>query len=243
MEKRSTKIASVCLSLIFPYFFSFSSSVCVGQTKEQVERTIPPIHERYFDEEPRPIYTPDVEYPDSAKKAGLEGVTYVMLHLDVDGKIIQSRLGKPSGISILDSAALRTARKYRLSPAKLGGKALSVWVTIPIRFKLSPEEKRIPKYAEAVDYDTPPQPIETPHPRYPETPKESPKPKNPTIALLIDLDGTVMDVRLVESSGFLLLDQVVLNNSKSFKFFPAKNKGKPVRVWVNMPICIHFEKD
>jgi protein TonB len=45
----------------------------------------------------------------------------------------------------------------------------------------------------------------------------------------------VIDVRLVKGSGFDILDQAAMSTARRWTFTPAEQRGKPVRVWVNIP--------
>ncbi len=55
------------------------------------------------------------------------------------------------------------------------------------------------------------------------------------LKLLLDVDGDVMDVKVLESSGFMELDNAAVRNGWRAKFSPAKYNDIPVRVWVSMP--------
>jgi len=55
------------------------------------------------------------------------------------------------------------------------------------------------------------------------------------LKLLLDVDGDVMDVKILESSGFMELDNAAVKNGWRAKFSPAKYNDMPVRVWVSMP--------
>ncbi len=48
--------------------------------------------------------------------------------------------------------------------------------------------------------------------------------------------GKVEEVQLKETSGHKALDQAALKVAKSMAFTPARNKGKPVPVWVSIPL-------
>lgn len=48
--------------------------------------------------------------------------------------------------------------------------------------------------------------------------------------------GKVEKVQLNETSGYEALDQAALKVARSMAFTPARNKGKPVPVWVSIPL-------
>jgi len=55
------------------------------------------------------------------------------------------------------------------------------------------------------------------------------------LKLLIDIDGDVIDVKTLESSGHMELDNTAIKNGWRAKFSPPEFNGWPVRVWVSMP--------
>jgi len=77
----------------------------------------------------------DLDYPDEARRRGAEGTVHVRVLVNRSGKAEEVMIAKPSGNFVLDSAALRTARTFRFSPAVLGDEALQTWVMVPIEFK------------------------------------------------------------------------------------------------------------
>ncbi len=85
---------------------------------------------------PQPIYTPPPEYPELARKAGIEGKTVVKMLVDIDGSVIDVQIVKSSGNQMLDEAAVACARKTRFTPAKQRDKFVRVWVARSIDFRL-----------------------------------------------------------------------------------------------------------
>jgi protein TonB len=86
---------------------------------------------------PKPINIPKPEYPELARRAGIEGQTVVKALVDIDGSIMAVQVLKSSGNQMLDEAALVAARKAKFTPAKQRDKFVRVWVSIPVRFKLT----------------------------------------------------------------------------------------------------------
>jgi TonB family protein len=75
------------------------------------------------------------KYPELALRAGLEGTVLVKLWIGQDGIVKQAFIAK-SDADIFNEATLDAARRLLFKPASCKGKAISVWATIPIRFKL-----------------------------------------------------------------------------------------------------------
>lgn len=82
-------------------------------------------------------------YPPKAAEAGVQGTVSVRFVVKSDGSIgeVQMLRGKSPE---LDAEAIRVVKSLpRFTPGRVGGKPVSVWYTLPIRFRLSsptPEE-------------------------------------------------------------------------------------------------------
>ncbi len=85
---------------------------------------------------PKPISIPKPEYPELARKAGIEGKTIVEAIVDTDGSVMDARIYKSSGNPMLDEAAIAAARRSKFTPAKQRDMFVRVRVNIPFDFKL-----------------------------------------------------------------------------------------------------------
>jgi len=85
---------------------------------------------------PKPISIPKPEYPELARKAGIEGKAIVEAIVDTDGSVIDARIFKSSGNPMLDEAAIAAARRSKFTPAKQRDMFVRVRVNIPFDFKL-----------------------------------------------------------------------------------------------------------
>lgn len=56
------------------------------------------------------------------------------------------------------------------------------------------------------------------------------------LGLLLDTDGSVLDVKVLVSTEFMELDNAAKKNGWKAKYSPPEFEGMPVRVWVSMPI-------
>lgn len=88
--------------------------------------------------EPAPIVNIQtlVEYPEVAKRAGLEGKVIVSALIDKDGKVIKVEIDK-SDYEVFEDAARKAMFKARFTPARQNGEPVKLWYTLPIVFKLS----------------------------------------------------------------------------------------------------------
>jgi len=80
-----------------------------------------------------------------------------------------------------------------------------------------------------------PQPINIPVPTYPEMARNAGIEGQAVVEALVDVDGSVIDAKILKSSGNQSLDASAIEAATRAKFSPAKQRDKPVRVWVSIP--------
>ena len=87
-----------------------------------------------FDEHPEPIEQVPPEYPQAARRAGIQGIVTVAGVVERDGSI--TRLSVMRSVPGLDQAALDCVAKWRFKPAMSGGEPVPALIAIPVRFRL-----------------------------------------------------------------------------------------------------------
>ena len=87
----------------------------------------------------RPLggYQTTPRYPESARTAGIEGVSLLRFVVQADGLVGTVNVEKSAGHPDLDRAAVEAVKTWRFEPARRGKEAVAVWVTIPVRFELT----------------------------------------------------------------------------------------------------------
>lgn len=93
-----------------------------------------------YDTPPAPVggyiaFKEAFHYPPEAKQEGRQGRVLLKAYIDEQGNVAKSEILK-SAYADLDSAALETIRSVRFTPALKDSVPISVWVTIPLDFKL-----------------------------------------------------------------------------------------------------------
>ena len=73
-------------------------------------------------------------YPKAARDAGIQGTVLVMAEIMPDGSVGGTNVVE--SIPALDDAAVQAVKPMRFRPAPNQGKAVSVWLGIPVRFTL-----------------------------------------------------------------------------------------------------------
>ena len=73
-------------------------------------------------------------YPDFARKAGVEGKVLVYAQIDVDGRVVSTRVMKT--LVGCDEAAVNAIQSVRWRPAMQRDRPVKVWVMVPVEFRL-----------------------------------------------------------------------------------------------------------
>jgi TonB family protein len=76
-----------------------------------------------------------IEYPEIAKRAGVEGKVYVLAFINENGNVTNAKIIKGIGAGC-DEAALDAILKSKFKPGRQRGKTVKVQVSIPLVFKL-----------------------------------------------------------------------------------------------------------
>jgi protein TonB len=136
-------------------FVLFSIKTCFSQTQnseviapDAVE--VAPQEETFVIVEKMPEYpggqsalmnylSSNIQYPEECRKMGVEGKVFVKFIVDALGNIINVQVlrGVTDG-KLLEKEAVRVVKSMpKWQPGTQGGKAVSVYFTLPISFKLS----------------------------------------------------------------------------------------------------------
>jgi TonB family protein len=89
-----------------------------------------------LDQLPEVIVKAAPEYPEAARKSGVEGDVWIKTFVNLQGTPTKTRIFRSSGSESLDRAALIAAEKCVYKPAEVEGKPVGCWVTYKIRFLL-----------------------------------------------------------------------------------------------------------
>jgi len=88
-----------------------------------------------------------------------------------------------------------------------------------------------------------PTPVSMPTPVYPSLPLQAGIEGTTVVKMLVDVDGSVMEVKILKSSGNQMLDQAAVKAASQSTFTPAKQRDKFVRVWVSRPIKFQIKNN
>jgi protein TonB len=89
-----------------------------------------------YEKEPTVVKRVEPKYPDLALRAGLEGNVFVKVWVDKEGKV-RKVVTLKSDAEIFVQAAEDAAKQWVFTPAVMQKGPVSVWVSIPFRFRLT----------------------------------------------------------------------------------------------------------
>lgn len=75
-------------------------------------------------------------YPDSARRAGVQGITLLKVRVLENGNVGETLVEQSAGHPDLDRSAAEAVKKWRFEPARRGNDPIAVWVLLPVRFQL-----------------------------------------------------------------------------------------------------------
>jgi periplasmic protein TonB len=84
---------------------------------------------------PRPIYAPEPEYSEEARKAKFQGTVVLWMVVGPDGRPRDIRVARSLGMG-LDEKALEAIRTWRFEPGRKGGQPVAVQVDVEVNFRL-----------------------------------------------------------------------------------------------------------
>ena len=89
-----------------------------------------------YDDPPQPLSSIRPVYPEIAQEAGIEGTVVVQVFVDKKGRVKDTLVLKGIPNTGLDEAAVTAIKKTRFRPAKERERAVGVWISIPVNFRL-----------------------------------------------------------------------------------------------------------
>lgn len=102
----------------------------------KIEDDAPPADFVAVEKEPVVVKKVEPKYPELAMRAGLEGKVWVKIWVDKEGKPKQVVILK-SDAEIFNEPAVEAAKQFLFTPAYMNNGPVSVWVSVPFKFKLA----------------------------------------------------------------------------------------------------------
>ena len=75
-------------------------------------------------------------YPPSLRDAGLGATVSLLINIDQDGTVLDSRVGESAAYEAFDRAALSLVDIMRFRPAMNRDRYVAVWISLPLTFQV-----------------------------------------------------------------------------------------------------------
>jgi TonB family protein len=184
-------------------------------------------------------------YPPWLRAAGQGGTVTVRLHVDAQGAVVDARVANSTEPQ-LDPPSLHVARALTFTPAQVAGRPVAVWTEVPLQWET---EKAV---AEAQERDTlqgyelsgveeQPRPLNLAElgraleRLYPPHLRDTRQAGSVHVRMRVDAEGVVTSAVVTESSD-QAFNAPTVEAVRTLRFRPARVKGRPVAVWVVLPI-------
>ena len=86
---------------------------------------------------PRGGYQVRPLYPESARRAGIQGTALLRIFIERDGRVSDVTVQRSAGDQSLDQAASDAVRRWRFEPALNSSGPVAMWAVVPVEFRLS----------------------------------------------------------------------------------------------------------
>ncbi len=210
----------------------------ISAQDETLKKLGSPSEMSVFDTPPEVLNQIAPIYPKAARDAGIQGDVWLRVPVDIEGNVIKDLIEvikNTAGDSTLVNAALEAAGQYKLTPAKLEGKPVPIWISLPFKFRL----KDGPKY-EPPD-DTEGLRIETIHiaePKYPEIARRAGIEGIVILKIQIRADGSI-DPETIEVQGNTTGEsgcvEAAIEAAKNSKYKVVDPTGKHTPIMTTLP--------
>jgi periplasmic protein TonB len=122
--------------LLLASTLAFISSGCVLHAQDQQDKTSDAVYEIGDDvTAPKPVYTPNPEYVDKARREKINGVVVVAMIVTAEGKVRDVKVIKSLDPG-LDKQAITAVRTWKFEPATKEGKPIAVHLKAEVNFRL-----------------------------------------------------------------------------------------------------------
>jgi len=79
-------------------------------------------------------------YPESARRAGIQGTTLLRIHIEPDGRVSDVSVERSAGHQSLDQAAADAVRRWRFEPAQSSSGPVAMSALVPVEFRIGDRE-------------------------------------------------------------------------------------------------------
>ena len=203
-----------------------------------------------------------VHYPEVKKRKGTDTRPVAWICVDRQGRVGGVKLLNASGDKAFDELSTNVFSVAAFTPGTVGNDTVSVWVPMPA---VIPTKDELQYALDSDGFDNSTQPTKTPFTDPPELLNRSRIEQaitkviyqvnrdvvarneifdraqqmggNVIMWIYIDVQGNVTNSLVKKSSGNTDLDNTAAQLVSMMRFLPAKLNGKPVDVWIEVPLA------
>jgi TonB family protein len=84
---------------------------------------------------PKPTYTPEPEYSETARHSKFQGITVIAMVVTAAGTVADPQVIRPLGFG-LDEQAIAAVQQWKFRPATLDGKPVAALISVEVSFRL-----------------------------------------------------------------------------------------------------------
>lgn len=188
----------------------------------------------------------NITYPKNAMLKGVQGTVYIDFIINKEGKVKRAKVKEGIGWGCDQEAMKSISQLPKWKPALIDNKPVSIYYTLPVRFRLKSDEST------ESNGDEPKKTVETMPEfpggtqalyksvyrsiRYPEDAKENNIEGTVYVQFIVNEDGNISDVEVQKGLGFGLDEEAIRCIKILPKWKPGFQDGVPVKVIYNMPI-------
>ena len=229
---------------------------CVWNTESPVADTITVDNDYLITAEQMPSFlngdintflkwvAPRIKYPSRQFSKGIHGTVVISFVIDEKGRVKQvEAISSPD--EKLTKAVVRAVKQSpNWEPGRNGGKPVAVRQTMPVRFGMPKADddkafgvahnEDMPKFmGGGIDYFSR---WVASHIQYPVEAAISKVEGSVVVSFIIDVDGSVVDAKILRSSYAVFNTEALRVVKNSPKWTPGMQDGKPVKVMLNIPV-------
>ncbi|HEX8390829.1 MAG TPA: energy transducer TonB [Longimicrobium sp.] len=202
---------------------------------------------------PRPLNAAEMAaalqatYPTALKAAGVSGTVRVSMVVGADGVPREPRVLE-SADTAFNAPTLAAVQTLRFSPAELNDQPVNVRVELPVVWQApAPEEapapggSATPGVLELAAAETPPEPVnvrdlmDSLEKTYPTALRNAGTSGLVRVRFVVGTNGTSSGITVLQSTDPAFNEATILSVSR-LRWRPARLNGRPVAVWVELPI-------
>lgn len=207
----------------------------------------------YAEEMPEPTFdipkflNEHISYPLEAKNKNIQGKVYIQFIVDTLGNVSNVKVLK-SPSQLLDSECIKVVNLFpKFKPGKQNGKAVSVYYTIPITFKLEDAKSleiydsstKNPVYAYADQLPEPTVDLQNyfdNHIQLPKIANENGVCGEVYLKCLLDENGNILNAKVIRSSHYILDSEAIRVVKTLPKWQPAIINNKRTSVYIQINV-------